>query len=406
MCSICLKNIAHVLHSQILVREKTGMKYLNSVLETVGNTPLIRLHRVVSDVPALILAKVETYNPGLSIKDRIAVRIVEEAERVGKLRAGSTIVECTSGNTGIGLAMVAAVKGYKIICTVNDKQSKEKIQMLRSWGAEVIVCPSKVRPEDPRSNYSVAERISKETPNCYWVNQYQNPMNPMAHYESTGPEIWEATEGKITHLVAPTGTGGSLCGTARFLKEKNPNIQIWGVDAYGSVLQKFHETGVFDEKEIYEYAMEGVGREFIPDSMDMRLIDKFEKVSDKDAALMGRRLVREEGLWLGHSSGSAVVAIKQMKDLLKPSDIVVVICHDHGSRYIGKIYSDDWMRSKGFLDEHKEVHPRKVVGEFVEDTAVYQPSATPARAGFWQETTEKLNFFVKILRGPFTAKSV
>lgn len=405
MCSMCLKNIAHVLHSQILVREKTGMKYLNSVLETVGNTPLIRLHRVVSDVPALILAKVETYNPGLSIKDRIAVRIVEEAERVGKLRAGSTIVECTSGNTGIGLAMVAAVKGYKIICTVNDKQSKEKIQMLRSWGAEVIVCPSKVRPEDPRSNYSVAERISKETPNCYWVNQYQNPMNPMAHYESTGPEIWAATEGKITHLVAPTGTGGSLCGTARFLKEKNPNIQIWGVDAYGSVLQKFHETGVFDEKEIYEYAMEGVGREFIPDSMDMRLIDKFEKVSDKDAALMGRRLVREEGLWLGHSSGSAVVAIKQMKDLLKPSDIVVVICHDHGSRYIGKIYSDDWMRSKGFLDEHKEVHPRKVVGEFVEDTAVYQPSATPARASFWQETTEKLSFLVKILRGPFSAKS-
>ncbi len=382
------------------------MKYLNSVLETVGNTPLIRLHRVVSDVPALILAKVETYNPGLSIKDRIAVRIIEEAERTGKLRAGSTIVECTSGNTGIGLAMVAAVKGYKIICTVNDKQSKEKIQMLRSWGAEVIVCPSKVRPEDPKSNYSVAERISKETPNSYWVNQYKNPMNPGAHYESTGPEIWAATEGKITHLVAPTGTGGSLCGTARFLKEKNPNIQIWGVDAYGSVLKKFHETGVFDEKEIYEYAMEGVGREFIPDSMDMSLIDKFEKVSDKDAALMGRRLVREEGLWLGHSSGSAVVAIKQMKDLLKPSDVVVVICHDHGSRYIGKIYSDDWMRSKGFLDEHKEVHPRKVVGELVEDTAVYQPSATPARAGFWQETTEKLSFLVKILRGPFSTKNV
>lgn len=375
------------------------MKYLNSVLETVGNTPLIRLHRVVSDVPALILAKVETFNPGLSIKDRIAIRIIEEAERMGKLREGSTIVECTSGNTGIGLAMVAAVKGYKIICTVNDKQSKEKIQMLRSWGAEVIVCPSKVRPEDPRSNYSVAEKISKETPNSYWVNQYKNPMNPLAHYEATGPEIWAATEGKITHLVAPTGTGGSLCGTARFLKEKNPNIQIWGVDAYGSVLQKFHETGFFDEKEIYEYSMEGVGREFIPDSMDMSLIDKFEKVSDKDAALMGRRLVREEGLWLGHSSGSAVVAIKQMKDLLKPSDIVVVICHDHGSRYIGKIYSDEWMRSKGFLDEHKEIHPRKVVGEFVEDTAVVQPSATPARSGFWQETTEKFNFFVKILRG-------
>jgi cystathionine beta-synthase len=381
------------------------MKYLNSVLETVGNTPLIRLHRVVSDVSALVLAKVETYNPGLSIKDRIAVRIVEEAERTGKLRAGSTIVECTSGNTGIGLAMVAAVKGYKIICTVNDKQSKEKIQMLRSWGAEVIVCPSKVRPEDPRSNYSVAEQISKDTPNCYWVNQYENPMNPFAHYEGTGPEIWAATDGKITHLVAPTGTGGSLCGTARFLKEKNPNIQVWGVDAFGSVLQKFHETGVFDEKEIYDYSMEGVGREFIPRSMDMDLIDKFEKVSDRDAALMGRRLVREEGLWLGHSSGSAVVAIKQMRDLLTPSDVVVVICHDHGSRYMGKIYSDDWMRSKGFLDEHKETHPRKSVGELVEDTPEFQPSATPARTGFVRESIEKVNFVLRVFKGLFATRS-
>jgi cystathionine beta-synthase len=376
------------------------MKYLNSVLETVGNTPLIRLHRVVSDVPALILAKVETYNPGLSIKDRIAVRIVEEAERTGQLREGSTIVECTSG-----LAMVAAVKGYKIICTVNDKQSKEKIQMLRSWGAEVIVCPSKVRPEDPRSNYSVAEQISKDTPNSYWVNQYENPMNPFAHYEGTGPEIWDATEGKITHIVAPTGTGGSLCGTARFLKEKNPNIQVWGVDAYGSVLQKFHETGVFDEKEIYDYSMEGVGREFIPRSMDMSLIDKFEKVSDRDAALMGRRLVREEGLWLGHSSGSAVMAIKQLRHLLKPSDVVVVICHDHGSRYIGKIYNDEWMRSKGFLDEQKEIHPRKSVGELVEDSAELQPSATPARKNLLGESIGKLNFVVKILRGFFVSRS-
>jgi cystathionine beta-synthase len=312
-------------------------------------------------------------------------------------------VECTSGNTGIGLAMVAAVKGYKIICTVNDKQSKEKIQMLRSWGAEVIVCPSKVRPEDPRSNYSVAEQISKDTPNCYWVNQYENPMNPFAHYESTGPEIWAATEGKITHLVAPTGTGGSLCGTARFLKEQNPNIQVWGVDAFGSVLQKFHETGVFDEKEIYEYSMEGVGREFIPRSMDLSLIDKFEKVSDKDAALMGRRLVREEGLWLGHSSGSAVVAIKQMRHLLTPTDVVVVICHDHGSRYIGKIYSDEWMRSKGFLEEHKEPNSRKAVGELVEDATELQPSATPARTSFWQESVRKINFVVKILRGAWTA---
>jgi cystathionine beta-synthase len=378
------------------------MKYLNSVLETVGNTPLIRLHRVVSDVPALVLAKVETYNPGLSIKDRIAVRIIEEAERTGKLRVGSTIVECTSGNTGIGLAMVAAVKGYKIICTVNDKQSKEKIQMLRSWGAEVIVCPSKVRPEDPRSNYSVAEQISKELPNSYWVNQYENPMNPFAHYESTGPEIWAATEGSITHLVAPTGTGGSLCGTARYLKEMNPNIKIWGVDAYGSVLKKYHETGIFDEKEIYEYSMEGVGREFIPRSMDLNLIDRFEKVTDKDSALMGRRLVREEGLWLGHSSGSAISAIKQLRHLLKPTDVVVVICHDHGSRYMGKIYSDDWMRSKGFLDEQKETHSRKPVGELVEDMQEFQPSATPARTNFWAESTEKARFLYKILRGVFS----
>lgn len=214
------------------------MKYLNSVLETVGNTPLIRLNRVTKDISALVLAKVETYNPGLSIKDRIAVRIVEEAERSGKLRVGGTIVECTSGNTGIGLAMAAAVKGYKIICTVNDKQSKEKIQMLRSWGAEVIVCPSKVKPEDPRSNYKVAEKLSKEIPNAYWVNQYQNPYNPLTHFESTGPEIWEQTAGRVTHLVAPTGTGGTLCGTAKFLKEKNPKLKVWGVDAYGSVLKK------------------------------------------------------------------------------------------------------------------------------------------------------------------------
>lgn len=330
------------------------MKYLNSVLEAIGNTPLIRLNRVTSGIPALVLAKVETFNPGLSIKDRIAANIVEAAEKSGKLRKGGTIVECTSGNTGIGLAMAAAVKGYKIVCTVNDKQSKEKIQMLRSWGAEVIICPSKVRPEDPQSNYSVAERLSQEIPNAYWVNQYDNPLNPSTHYDTTGPEIWEATEGKVTHLIAPTGTGGSLCGTARFLKEKNPKIQVWGIDAYGSILKKYHETGEFDEKEIYDYSMEGVGREFIPNSMDMSVIDHFEKVADKDAALMGRRLVLEEGLWVGHSSGSAVAGLLQLKNKLKPTDVVVVIFHDHGSRYIGKIYNDDWMRMKGFIDDETD----------------------------------------------------
>ncbi len=330
------------------------MKYIQNVLETIGNTPLIRLNKVAADVSALVLAKVETFNPGLSIKDRIALRIVESAERRGSLKEGGTIIECTSGNTGIGLAMVANVKGYKCICTVNDKQSKEKIQMLRSWGAEVIICPAKVKPEDPRSYYAVAERLSKTIPNSFWVNQYDNPDNPNMHYASTGPEIWEQTAGRITHFVAAAGTGGSLCGTARFLKEKNPNIKIWGIDAYGSVLKKYHETGIFDETEIYEYSMEGVGREFIPNNMDFTVIDRFEKVTDKDAALMARRIVREEGLWLGHSSGSAVAGILQMKHLLKPEDVVVVLCHDHGSRYIGKVYNDDWMREKGFLTEETD----------------------------------------------------
>ena len=375
------------------------MKYLNSVLETVGNTPLIRLNRVVPNVKAMILAKVETFNPGLSIKDRIAVRIVETAEKSGKLRKNGTIVECTSGNTGIGLAMVAAVKGYKIVCAVNDKQSKEKIQMLRSWGAEVIVCPSKVKPSDPRSNYSVAERLSKEIPGAYWVNQYENPMNPGTHYETTGPEIWEATHGKITHLIAPAGTGGSLCGTARFLKEQNPNIKIWAVDAYGSILKKYHETGIIDENEIYDYSMEGVGREFIPKSMDVSLIDHFEKVTDKAAALMGRQLVREEGLWLGHSSGSAVAAVNQMKDKLKATDIVVVICHDHGSRYMGKIYNDEWMKSKGFLEETPSTLSRKVIGEMVEDTPQYQPSEAGSGGDFLREAVAQFRILSRLVRG-------
>jgi glycine C-acetyltransferase len=328
--------------------------YNQNVLETIGQTPLIKLNRIVEGVPALVLAKVETYNPGLSIKDRIALRIVESAERKGLLQQGGTIIECTSGNTGIGLAMVAAVKGYKCICTVSDKQSKEKIQMLRSWGAEVIICPAKVKPEDTRSYYSVAQRLSKEIPNSYWVNQYDNPDNPQAHFDSTGIEIWEQTEGKVTHFVASAGTGGSLCGTARFLKSKNPNIKIWGIDAYGSVLKKYHETGIFDESEIYEYSMEGVGREFIPDNMDFSVIDFFEKVTDKSAALTARDLVRQEGLWLGHSSGAALQGLLQLKHLLKPTDVVVVLCHDHGSRYIGKIYNDDWMREKGYLEEETD----------------------------------------------------
>jgi glycine C-acetyltransferase len=331
------------------------VNFIQNVLESIGQTPLIRLNRVTSTVKALVLAKVETYNPGLSIKDRIALRIVESAEKKGVLKPDGTIIECTSGNTGIGLAMAAAVKGYRCICTVSDKQSKEKIQMLRAWGAEVIICPAKVKPEDPRSYYAVAERLSKEIPNSFWVNQYDNIDNPLTHFETTGPEIWEQTEGRITHFIAPAGTGGSLCGTARFLKEKNPNIKVWGIDAYGSILKKYHETGIFDEKEIYEYSMEGVGREFIPRNMDFSVIDTFEKVTDKDAALMARRMVREEGLWLGHSSGAAVQGVLQLEHYLKEDDIVVVLCHDHGSRYMGKIYNDDWMREKGFLTEETDV---------------------------------------------------
>jgi glycine C-acetyltransferase len=370
--------------------------YIQNVLETIGHTPLIRLNRVISTVKALVLAKVETYNPGLSIKDRIALRVVESAEKRGLLRQGGTIIECTSGNTGIGLAMTAAVKGYKCICTVSDKQSKEKIQMLRAWGAEVIVCPAKVKPEDPRSYYAVAERLSKEIPNSFWVNQYDNPDNPQTHYATTGPEIWHQTEGKITHFVAPAGTGGSLCGTALFLKEKNPNIQIWGIDAYGSVLKKFHESSIFDEKEIYEYSMEGVGREFIPRNMDFSLIDRFEKVTDKDAALMARRMVREEGLWLGHSSGAAVQGVLQMREQLKEGDVVVVLCHDHGSRYMGKIYNDDWMREKGFLtDETDEDKIEKAILEEQRDTPQYNGMILQKKT-----TLKRMDLFEKRLATP------
>jgi glycine C-acetyltransferase len=376
------------------------VNFIQNVLESIGKTPLIRLNRVTSTVKALVLAKVETYNPGLSIKDRIALRIVESAEKRGDLLAGGTIIECTSGNTGIGLAMAAAVKGYKCICTVSDKQSKEKIQMLRAWGAEVIVCPAKVKPEDPRSYYAVAERLSKEIPNSFWVNQYDNIDNPLTHYETTGPEIWAQTEGRITHFIAPAGTGGSLCGTARFLKEKNPNIQIWGIDAYGSVLKKYHETEIFDEKEIYEYSMEGVGREFIPRNMDFSVINHFEKVTDKDAALMARRLVREEGLWLGHSSGAAVQGVLQLEDKLIENDIVVVLCHDHGSRYMGKIYNDNWMREKGFLTEETDE-------DKIEKAILQEESDTPQYLSQYKDvilqkktTLKRMDLFEKRLATP------
>ena len=325
------------------------MKIRNNVLETIGNTPLIRLNKVVRDVKATVLGKVETFNPGHSIKDRMAVQMIDDAEAEGLLKPGGTIIECTSGNTGMGIALVAAVRGYKCIFTTSDKQSKEKLDMLKALGAEVIVCPTNVEPTDPRSYYSVAERLSKQIPNSYWSNQYDNLSNRKAHYLSTGPEIWDQTEGKITHLVVGVGTGGTVSGTAKYLKEKNPNIQIWGIDTYGSVFKKFHETGVFDEKEIYPYITEGIGEDILPANVDFSLIDHFEKVSDADGALAARDLAREEGLLLGYSAGSALAGLLQLKDRLNENDVVVIIFHDHGSRYVGKIYNDDWMRERGFI---------------------------------------------------------
>lgn len=327
------------------------MKVFNHVLETIGNTPMIRLNKVTKGIKAQVLAKVETFNPGHSIKDRMAVQMVDDAEAKGVLKPGGTIIECTSGNTGMGLALVAAVRGYKCIFTTSDKQSKEKIDMLKALGAEVIVCPTNVEPKDPRSYYSVAERLSKQIPNSYWMNQYDNLSNTKAHYQTTGPEIWDQTDGKITHLVVGVGTGGTVSGTAKFLKEKNPHLKVWGIDTYGSVFKKYKETGVFDEKEIYPYITEGIGEDILPANVDFSLIDHFEKVSDADGALAARRLAREEGLLLGYSAGSALAGLLQMKDQLTEKDVVVLIFHDHGSRYVGKIYNDDWMRERGFLDK-------------------------------------------------------
>ncbi|MCE2743042.1 MAG: pyridoxal-phosphate dependent enzyme [Fluviicola sp.] len=327
------------------------MKIYNNILETIGNTPLVRLNKVTKDVKATVLAKVETTNPGNSIKDRMAVKMVEDAEKAGFLKSGGTIIEGTSGNTGMGLALAAIIKGYKLICVLNDKQSKEKMDILRAVGAEVVVCPTAVEPTDPRSYYSVSRRLASEIPNSWYVNQYDNLSNRQAHYEQTGPEIWEQTEGKITHLVVGVGTGGTISGTGKYLKEKNPNIKIIGIDTYGSVFKKYKETGVFDENEIYPYITEGIGEDILPANVDFDVIDKFEKVTDKDAAVLTRKLAREEGIFVGNSAGSAIGGILQLKDEFKEDDVVVVIFHDHGSRYVGKIFNDEWMRERGFLDE-------------------------------------------------------
>jgi len=326
------------------------MDYKNNILETIGNTPLVKLGSTVAGVKATVLAKVETFNPGHSTKDRMALKMVEVAEQEGRIKPGGTIIECTSGNTGMGIALAACVKGYKTIFTTSDKQSKEKFDILKAVGAEVIVCPTNVTPDDPRSYYSVAERLSKEIPNSVWLNQYDNLANRQAHYESTGPEIWKQTEGKITHFVVGVGTGGTISGIGKYLKEQNPDIKIWGVDTYGSVFKKYHETREFDENEIYPYITEGIGEDILPKNVDFDIIDHFEKVSDKDGAVLARRLAKEEGILLGYSAGSALGGVLQMKDQLTEDDVVVVLFHDHGSRYLGKIYNDDWMRERGWLE--------------------------------------------------------
>ncbi len=322
-----------------------------NILEAIGDTPMVRINRITRGViKGTVLAKLETFNPGNSIKDRMAVRMIEDAERDGTLKPGGTIIEGTSGNTGMGLAIAAVVKGYRCIFTTTDKQSKEKIDALKAFGAEVIVCPTNVDPEDPRSYYSVSSRLEKEIPNSWKANQYDNLSNTAAHYAETGPEIWEQTEGRITHLVVGVGTGGTVTGAGRYLKERNPRVKVWGIDTYGSVFKKYKETGVFDKNEIYPYITEGIGEDFLPKNVDFAVIDHFEKVTDKDAAQMTRRIAREEGIFAGNSAGAAMAGLLQLKDRFTDGDLIVVIFHDHGSRYLGKMFNDDWMRAKGFLE--------------------------------------------------------
>lgn len=371
--------------------------WYQNILQAIGNTPMVQLHRVTKEVPATVLAKVETFNPGHSTKDRMALRMIEDAEKAGKLKPGYTIIEGTSGNTGMGLAMAAIVKGYKCIFTTTDKQSKEKVDALRALGAEVIVCPTNVDPEDPRSYYSVSSRLERETPNSWKANQYDNLSNRQAHYESTGPEIWAQTEGKITHLVVGVGTGGTISGIARYLKEQNPNIKVWGIDTYGSVFKKYKETGIFDKNEIYPYITEGIGEDFLPQNVDFSLIDHFEKVTDKDAAIYTRKIAREEGIFAGNSAGSAIAGLMQMKDRLSPDDVVVVVFHDHGTRYLAKMFNDDWMRDRGFLEPEVKraidcishrlhlpmvtVEASQTVGEAIHKMMHFNISQMPVKSG-------------------------
>ena len=326
------------------------MEYAKNILETIGNTPLVKLNKITEEIDALVLAKVETFNPGNSTKDRMALKMIDDAEADGRLKPGGTIIEGTSGNTGMGLALVAIVRGYKLICVISDKQSKEKMDILEAVGAQVVVCPTDVEPDDPRSYYSVSKRLASETPNSWYVNQYDNPSNALAHYEQTGPEIWRQTAGKITHFVVGVGTGGTVSGIGKYLKEQNPDIKVWGIDTYGSVFKKYHETGIFDENEIYPYITEGIGEDILPKNVDFNIIDGFTKVTDKDAAVYTAKIAIEEGIFVGNSAGSAVKGLLQLKDHFKKDDVVVVFFHDHGSRYVGKMFNKEWMKANNFID--------------------------------------------------------
>jgi cystathionine beta-synthase len=328
----------------------SSMNYAKNILETIGNTPLVKINKLTQELPCLVLAKYETFNPGNSVKDRMAVKMIEDAEADGRLQPGGTIIEGTSGNTGMGLALGAIVKGYKCIFVTTDKQSKEKVDVLKAMGAKVIVCPTDVTPDDPRSYYSVSKRLGKETSNSWYVNQYDNLSNRTAHYESTGPEIWEQTNGKVTHFVVGVGTGGTISGVGKYLKEQNPDVKIWGIDTYGSVFKKYHETGIFDENEIYPYVTEGIGEDILPENVDFDVIDGFTKVTDKDAAVYTQLLAREEGMFLGNSAGAAIKGLLQLKEHFTKDDVVVVLFHDHGSRYVGKMFNDNWMREMGYID--------------------------------------------------------
>ena len=335
---------------------KKNTKTANNILETIGETPMIKLNKIAAELKGEYLAKIEGFNPGHSTKDRIALYIIEEAERKGILKPGNTIIETTSGNTGFSIAMVSIIKGYECILAVTSKSTQDKIDMLKAMGANVFICPANVSADDPRSYYQVAKRLHEEIKGSVYINQYFNNLNSEAHYRTTGPEIWKQSKGKITHLVACSGTGGTISGTARYLKEKNPKIKIIGVDAYGSVLKKYHETGEFDEKEIFPYRITGLGKNIIPSVTDFKIIDKYVKVNDEDSAHSAREIVKNEGLFIGYTSGAAFQAIKQLnkEEEFKEDDKIVVIFPDHGSKYLSKIYSDKWMQKQGFFDSQHE----------------------------------------------------